>query len=258
MTTGNRPLILVSNDDGVYANGIRMLICALRDIADLVVVAPDGPRSGAACSITTNSPLHLCLIKEEPGLKIYKCNGTPVDCIKLGLSQVLTRRPDLVVGGINHGDNSSVNVHYSGTMGIVIEGCLKGIPSIGFSQCDYDPDADLYSTPPYIELIVTQVLEHGLPKGTCLNVNFPEGHDIDGVRVCRQTFGVWTNEFHRSQHPRGGDYYWMTGTYENREPDVEGTDQWALANRYVTITPVQIDMTAYGLIDELKTNWDLE
>ena len=256
MTTRKRPLILLSNDDGVYAKGIGELMDALLPVADLVVVAPDGARSGASCSITTSAPLHCRLVEDGPELKIYVCNGTPVDCVKLGLSQVLTRRPDLVVGGINHGDNSSVNVHYSGTMGIVTEGCLKGVPSIGFSLCSYDADADFSATHQYIRLITERVLEHGLPHGICLNVNFPDTRDIRGVKICRQTFGVWVNEFYRARHPRGGEYYWMTGDYENLEPGVEGTDQWALEHGYVAVTPTQIDVTAYSLMDELKS-WGL-
>ncbi len=220
------------------------------------MVAPDGPRSGASASITSIQPLHFVKVQEEEGLVVYKCNGTPVDCIKLGLSTIVPHRPDLVIGGINHGDNSSVNVHYSGTMGVVIEGCLKAIPSIGFSLCDHSEDADFKACLPYVRRVVDEVLKHGLPYGTCLNVNIPKGDELKGVRVCRQTDGVWTKEFEPCFHPKGSNYFWLTGVYVNNEPDAEDTDHWALSHGYVAVTPTQIDMTAYGLIEEMN-NWNL-
>lgn len=252
----SRPLILLSNDDGYRAKGINELIKILRDIADLVVVAPDGPRSGASAAITSIVPLKYVKVSEEEGVSIYKSNGTPVDCVKLGLSSIVPRRPDLVIGGINHGDNSSVNVHYSGTMGVVIEGCLKGIPSIGLSLCDHSEDANFVSCFPYIVRVVMEVLEKGLPYGTCLNVNFPLVDTFKGIRICRQTDGVWTKEFEPCPHPKGGNYFWLTGVYKNNEPEAEDTDHWALDHGYVAITPTQIDMTAYELKQEMEHwNW---
>ena len=252
----NRPLLLLSNDDGVQAKGLQELVKTLRPLADLVVVAPDGPRSGASAAITSEFPLRLTLLKNEPGLTVYQCNGTPVDCVKLALHAVMPRRPDLVVGGINHGDNSSVNVHYSGTMGVVIEGCLKQLPAVGFSLCNHAPDADFGPVLPYVRRITETVLREGLPEGTCLNVNFPDAPTFQGVRICRQTHGVWRGEYEAHRHPKGGERYWLTGWYDNLEPDSEDTDHWALDHGYVAITPTQIDMTAYGLMDTMK-DWRL-
>ncbi len=192
----------------------------------------------------------------EEGLTVCRCSGTPMDCVKLALHLLAPRRPDVVIGGINHGDNSSVNVHYSGTMGVVIEGCLKGIPSIGYSLCNHLPDADFSAVLPYARRITEEVLEHGLPEGVCLNVNFPDLPAYKGVRVCRQTKGTWINEWARCPHPHGEAYFWLTGTYENNEPAATDTDHWALDHGYVAITPTQVDVTAYGLMDELaKRNW---
>ena len=170
--------------------------------------------------------------------------------------ELLPRCPDLVIGGINHGDNSAVNVHYSGTMGVVIEGCLKGVPAIGYSLCDHDADADFNPMLPYVRKIAEEVLVHGLPKGTCLNVNVPKTSELKGVRICRQTDASWGNEWCKGQHPKGGEYFWLTGKFTNNEPEAEETDRWALEHDYVAITPIQIDMTAYALIDTLKT-WNL-
>lgn len=256
--TNERPLLLLSNDDGVNAKGIRELVGALRPVADLIVVAPDGPRSGLSGAITSEHPLRCAKVRQEPGLTVYKCSGSPVDCVKLALHALVPRKPDMVIGGINHGDNSSVNVHYSGTMGVVIEGCLKGIPSVGFSLCNHSADANFSVTLPYVRRIVEEVLAKGLPEGKCLNVNFPDTDELKGVRICRQTDGVWTNEFVKAEHPRGGCYYWLTGEYKNNEPDAEDTDHWALEHDYVAITPTQIDVTAYSLMDDLKHwNWNV-
>ena len=252
----HKPLILISNDDGYSAKGINELANTLAGLGDIVVMAPDGPRSGASAAITSEFPVRYYKVKEEEGLTVYKCTGTPVDCVKLALFELLPRCPDLIVGGINHGDNSAVNVHYSGTMGVVIEGCLKGVPSIGFSLCDHDAEADFKLMLPYVRKITELVLAKGLPKGTCLNVNAPKTTALKGVKVCRQTDASWGSEWCRGQHPKGGEYFWLTGKFTNNEPDAEEADRWALEHDYVAITPIQIDMTAYALIDELKT-WDL-
>ena len=248
--------ILISNDDGVHAKGLQALISALRPIADLTVVAPDGPRSGASCSITSTRPLTCDKLQEEDGLVVWKCSGTPLDCVKLGLDQIMTSRPDMVVAGINHGDNSSVNVHYSGTMGAVIEACLKRIPSVGFSLCTFDPQADFSACLPFIRNIVLKALDKGLPEWTCLNVNFPTCSQFKGVKICRQTKAVWIKEFDKRRHPFGKDYWWMTGEFLNEEPFSVDSDQWALNNGYVAITPVMTDMTDYSLLEEMK-GWGL-
>ncbi len=251
----NRPLILLSNDDGVTAKGINELIKALNGLGEIIVMAPDGPRSGASSAITSESPVKFVKVKKDKDITIYKCSGTPVDCIKLALHAVVPRTPDVIIGGINHGDNSSVNVHYSGTMGIVIEGCLKEIPSIGFSLCNHSFDADFSPTLPYIRKITENVIKHKLPQGICLNVNFPDVAEYKGVKVCQQTKGSWENEWKTCVHPRGGEYFWLTGNYKNLEPENEESDHWALDNGYVAITPTQIDVTAYHYINKLKS-WD--
>lgn len=250
-----RPLILLSNDDGVQAKGLNELIKMLAPFADLLVMAPDGPRSGAACAISSNMPLSYKIVRDEPGLKVCTCNGTPVDCVKLALEVFSERKPDLLVSGINHGDNSSVNVHYSGTMGVVLEGCMKDIPSIGFSLCNFDADADFSPLTQYIQSIVRRVVETGLPDRVCLNVNFPDSPSFQGVRICRMSRGLWTGEWFKMHHPRGRDYYWLTGEFCNTEPESTDTDSWALAHGYVSVTPIQVDMTAYSAISGLK---DLE
>lgn len=252
----DKPLILISNDDGVSAKGLHELVQTLAGLGEIVVMAPDGPRSGASGAITSELPVRYYKVREEEDLTIYKCTGTPVDCVKLALFELLPRCPDLVIGGINHGDNSAVNVHYSGTMGVVIEGCLKGVPAIGFSLCDHDTDADFAPMLPYVRKIVEQVLQKGLPKGTCLNVNVPKVAQLEGARICRQTDASWGCEWCKGQHPKGGSYFWLTGKFTNNEPDAEDADRWALEHGYVAITPIQIDMTAYSLIGELK-GWDL-
>lgn len=256
MMKKEKPLLLLSNDDGFQAKGIQCLIEVLKPIADLIVVAPDGPRSGNSGAITSERPVCLKHLSEEPGLVIYSCSGTPTDCVKLALHAVVPRVPDMVIGGINHGDNSSVNVHYSGTMGVVIEGCLKGIPSVGFSLCDHAADADFRPVYPYIVRIVEEVLEKGLPKGVCLNVNFPNTSALKGVRICRQTDGVWTQEYVPCSHPRGGSYFWLTGVYQNNEPEAEDTDHWALDHGYVAITPTRIDVTDYEMVKQMES-WNL-
>lgn len=250
-----KPLILLSNDDGVQAKGLNELISMLEPLADLIVMAPDGPRSGSACAISSHLPLTYRCVEDRTTVKIYACNGTPVDCTKLALELFTERKPDLVVSGINHGDNSSVNVHYSGTMGVVMEGCMKGIPSIGFSLCDFDRDADFSAMSGYVRAIVSRVLREGLPERVCLNVNFPKRSSYLGVKVCRMSKGKWTNEWFKMDHPHGQSYYWLTGEFINTEPDMQDTDTWALVNGFVAVTPIQVDMTAYSAMSGLK---DLE
>ena len=247
-----RPLILVSNDDGIMAKGISELVKFLRTLGEIVVMAPDAPRSGSASALTVTQPVHYKLVKQEVGVTVYKCSGTPTDCIKLAWNTVLDRKPDLVVGGINHGDNSATNVHYSGTMGVVIEGCLNGVPSIGFSLCNHDMGADFEAVGPYIRKIAAMVLEKGLPPLTCLNVNFPDTPDIKGIKVCEQAKGCWTNEWEVCPRQNDRNYFWLTGEFVDHEPENEKNDHWALANGYVAITPTKVDLTAYDFIDELN------
>lgn len=261
-TTHKRPLILVSNDDGYQAKGINELIDMVSPLGDIVVCAPDGARSGFACAFSAELPLRLTLRRQEEHVQVWSCNGTPVDCVKMALDNILDRQPDLVIGGINHGDNASVNAHYSGTMGVVMEGCMKYIPSVAFSLCDHRPDADFEPLRPYILDITRRVLSDGLPRGACLNVNFPVTSPVSGstspfkgVKVCRMAFGRWVNETRKCHHPRGYDYWWMVGNYAADEPEAEDTDRWALDHGYVAITPTQMDVTHYGLLEQLSASF---
>lgn len=251
-----RPLILISNDDGYSAKGIGVLMNVLTEFGDVVVVAPHTGRSGKGCAITSENPIKYWEVKNTPQLKVYACTGTPVDCVKLAFHTILERRPALVVGGINHGDNSAVNAHYSGTMGIVFEGCMKEIPSIAFSLCSHDADADFTPTIPYIRKIVSEVLQRGLPVGSCLNVNFPDSPSYAGVKVCRQANGQWINEWGAHNHPNGGVWYWLTGSFECKDTDADA-DRVALDNNYVAITPTRIDVTDYSLLESMK-EWNLD
>ena len=249
-----RPLILISNDDGYEAPGIRKLVEIVRTLGDVIVCAPEGPRSGFSCAFSATMPLTLTKRSAEEGVEVWSCNGTPTDCVKMALANICQRTPDLVLGGINHGDNSSVNAHYSGTMGVVLEGCMKYIPSVAYSLCDHREDANFEPLRPYIEWMTKKVLSEGLPKGTCLNVNFPllEDGQFQGVKVCRMSAGTWLNETTRCHHLRGYDYWWMVGTYRNDEPEAEDTDRWALDHGYVAITPTTIDVTDYGALKMME------
>lgn len=249
-----RPLILVSNDDGVMAKGVNLLIEYLRPIADIIAVVPDKPRSGSGSAITSDMPVTYSLVKREVGVTMYKCTGTPADCIKLALGNILTRTPDLIVGGINHGDNASVNVHYSGTMAIAIEGALCGIPSIGFSLCTHDKDADFSPTKQYVRAITMMVLKRGLPALTCLNVNFPSSSKYKGVKVTSQARGRWTQEWEQMKRYNGTEHFWLTGTFIDNEEDANNPsiDRTAIRDEYVAITPVKVDVTDYEYIEQLK------
>ncbi|MDR0872137.1 MAG: 5'/3'-nucleotidase SurE [Prevotellaceae bacterium] len=249
----NKPLILITNDDGYDALGIRSLTESLRGVGELFIVAPDSPRSAQSSALTVVNPIRAEKMHEESDLTIYKCSGTPVDCVKLALDQLVPRRPALLVSGINHGVNSSSSVIYSGTMGAAMEGALNHIPSIGFSLCcDHNPDADMSIAMPFATEISKKVLERGLPDGICLNVNIPYETAIKGVRIARQAMGDWTEEYICRKDPGGKYYYWLSGNFSCEDRRDNTTDEWALHNGYVSIVPTAVDLTAYGFINELK------
>jgi 5'-nucleotidase len=230
-----KPLILVVNDDGITAPGLRMLIEIMNEIGEVVVVAPDSPQSAMGHAITINSTLHCQKINITKGPQLeYSCSGTPADCVKLAVNELLDRKPDLCVSGINHGSNSSINVIYSGTMSAAIEAGIEGIPAIGFSLLDFSWDADFRPLKRFINKISTMVLKNGIPKGVVLNVNFPKlkEEEIKGVKICRQARAYWVEDFDKRINPIGKEYYWLTGTFVN-EDNEEDTDEWALKNGYV-------------------------
>jgi 5'-nucleotidase len=248
----NRPLILICNDDGYQAKGLISLVDMVSDLGDIIVCAPDGSRSGQSRAFSMTKPLSLRLVSEKTGIKFYRCSGTPVDCVKMAYSELCPRKPDILIGGINHGDNASVNAHYSGTVGIVVEGAMKGIPSVAFSLCDYVPDADFSPMRGIVRKYTEKVLREGLPHFSCLNINFPLTEECKGERICRMAIGHWRKEVEKRQHPSGLDnYYWMSGIYQNDEPDKDDTDAWALAHGYAAVTPIAVDLTDYALLDKM-------
>lgn len=248
-----RPLILVANDDGYRAKGIGSLAKVANELGYVVVMAPDAPRSGFSTCITAEQPVSYKKISETDNMEVYGCTGTPADCIKLALLEMAPEVPDLVVSGINHGSNAGINAHYSGTMGAAFEGCMKLIPSIGFSLCDHNPDADFTPLFPWIRKIMQDVLEHGLPQGVCLNVNFPEHAPYNGLKVCTQDIGVWENEWFKTPiPPRNKEVFWITGSYRSLRKEDESTDNWALDHGYVAVSPLQVDMTASSFMKELN------
>ncbi|HMM11855.1 MAG TPA: 5'/3'-nucleotidase SurE [Bacteroidales bacterium] len=252
-----KPTILVTNDDGYFASGLRKLIELMKPLGRVVVVAGEQSMSGMGHAITITNPLRLKTISKSTDYEEYICNGTPVDCVKLGEQVILRSKPDLLVSGINHGSNASINVIYSGTMAAVIEACIADIPAIGFSLADWSHTADMHHVDEFVQYIARQVLSNGLPKGICLNVNIPQaGPDpVKGIRICRQSHARWVEEFDSRQDPRGADYHWLTGRFENDDKG-EDTDQWALENNYISVVPVQYDLTAYKAIDMLK-EWSM-
>ena len=251
--TQTRPLILVTNDDGVNAPGIVALRKEMAKLGDVVSVAPDQPQSGMGHAVTLNNTLRVNRLPDENGMQVFSTSGTPVDCVKLAVNVVLPRKPDLIVSGINHGANSSVNVIYSGTMSAAVEGCMENIPSIGFSLLDHSIDADFTASCQHANRIASQVLERGLPQGVCLNVNIPrlKPEEIMGVKVCRQADANWEEEFDSRVDPGGKEYYWLTGKFVNRDKG-EDTDIWALDHNYVSVVPVRYDMTAHQVLPDLK------
>lgn len=279
-----KPLILISNDDGIEAKGINALVDMVSDLGDIIVCAPSGPRSGQSRAftmgdLTFTSPADLPKGEDAmaihpadattenynddhtaplPSVTRWVCSGTPVDCIKMAYGLACPRRPSLVLGGINHGSNASTNAHYSGTIGVVFEGCMKGIPSIAFSLCDYDLDANFEPMRPIVRQLCQHVLANGLPHYTCLNVNVPKvssADELQGVRFCRMAYGRWRAEVERKEgrlDESGNQIYRLEGYYKNDEPHSEDTDAWALENNYIAVTPCTIDITDYKLLKDIS------
>ena len=249
-----KPLIFITNDDGVWAKGLQSIVEVARRIGRVVVIAPETPQSGKAHSITMFSPLYLNEIKKEGDLAVYSCSGTPVDCVKMAFDHLLADDlPDLTISGINHGSNSAISVLYSGTMGAAIEASFYGSPSIGLSLLDHDLDADFTAAAEFSEQIIRKVLASDIALPLCLNVNIPnlKRDEIRGIRVCRQNRGYWKETFVCRQDPRGKNYYWLTGDFYNVEPDSTDTDEWALAHGYISVVPIQVDLTDHQQIGEL-------
>ncbi len=248
-----KPLILITNDDGFASKGLRVLDEIAQEFGDVVVMAPECNSSGMGHSITTNRPLRVRTIKLSDGLQVFACDGTPVDCVKLATEYFCPRRPDIVLSGINHGSNSSVNVIYSGTMGAVVEATINGFDAVGFSMLNHSDDADFAACIPYIRHIIGKVIEKGLPANVSLNVNFPYLPDshMKGIRVCREARARWADSFEKRSDPNGRPYYWLTGNFVCDDA-VDGTDEWALANGFVSVVPIHPDYTRYDAIPEVN------
>jgi 5''/3''-nucleotidase SurE len=256
----SKPLILVTNDDGITARGIACLVEVMKEIGEVLVVAPDGPQSGMGHAITVGDTLRLNESFIFEGVRAYECSGTPADCVKMARHFVLknSRQPDIVVSGVNHGSNTSISVLYSGTMSAAIEGAIEGTPAIGFSLCDYSHKADFSHTPDYIKKITEQVLKKSLPKGVALNVNIPPRRNeaIKGIRIGRQANAKWVEDFDQRFDPNGRSYFWMTGNFVNFDKG-EDNDEWAIANNYVSVVPCQFDLTAHQAIRVLNEDWEI-
>ncbi|ELR68844.1 5-nucleotidase SurE [Fulvivirga imtechensis AK7] len=254
-----KPLILVSNDDGISSKGIRTLVEVMKELGEVIVVAPDGPQSGMGHAITIGNTLRLEETDIFGDVTAYECSGTPADCVKIAKHFVLRdRRPDLVVSGINHGSNTSISVLYSGTMSAAIEAAIEGMPAIGFSLCDYSSDADFNHTREHIKKIAETVLKKGLAKGVALNVNFPakQKEKIKGIKICRQARAKWQEEFDQRYDPRGRRYFWLAGNFVNFDKG-EDNDEWSIANNYVSVVPCQFDLTAHHAISLLNDEWEI-
>ncbi|WP_139262871.1 5'/3'-nucleotidase SurE [Flammeovirga pacifica] len=249
-----KPLILITNDDGITSKGIAFLVNVMHKIGEVVVVAPDSPQSGMGHAITIHDPLkyHESDLFEKLNIKAYQCSGTPADCVKLAKNHILDRLPDLVVSGINHGSNSSVSILYSGTMSAALEATIEGLPAVGFSVCDYSHDAEFTHTESLITQVASKVIDQGLPKGVALNVNFPKVSEepIKGIKYCRQAKGKWQEEFDERVDPSGRKYLWLTGKYVLSD-EGEDTDEWAINNNYASVVPAKIDLTDHEYLKEL-------
>jgi 5'-nucleotidase len=255
MVKEKKPLIFITNDDGIQAQGINVLIEAIRPLGEIIVVAPDSSRSGMSSAITAINPIRVSLLKKEENLTVYSCSGTPVDCVKLGLSELADRKPDVLLSGINHGSNAAICVVYSGTVGAALEGCIAGIPSIGVSLTDLSTDADFSQAAEYGKQVAEKVLATGLPEGICLNLNVPNIPSVKGMKVCSQTKGHWIKEYVKIKSPNGKTVYWLTGEFLNEEPENKLSDEWALNHGYAALVPLNINMTDYAFLGKIK-DWE--
>lgn len=252
----DKPVILITNDDGVTAPGIHNLVEAVKDLGKIIVVAPDKPQSGMGHAITIGSPLRLHAVHHFGEIEAYQCTGTPVDCVKLAVDKVLHRKPDLCLSGINHGANHSINVIYSGTMSAAVEAAIESIPSVGFSLLDFSIEANFEGARNYARIIVQNLLKNPQDKHMILNVNIPAvpAKLIKGMKICRQAYAKYEEDFIEREDPHGKRYYWLTGEFVNFDKGKD-TDVWALANNYVSVVPVQFDMTNYVLKSKLEKQW---
>jgi len=255
-----RPLILVCNDDGITSRGINTLVHVMKQLGDVLVVAPNSPQSGMGHAITVGNTLRLEETSIFGDVRAFECSGTPADCVKIARHFVLKDEPepDVIVSGINHGSNTSISVLYSGTMSAAIEGAIEGTPAIGFSLCDYNSEPDFSHILGHVKKITEQVLKKGLPKGVALNVNFPRKRNepIKGIRICRQANAKWVEEFDMRFDPNRRRYFWMTGNFVNFDKG-EDNDEWAIANNYVSVVPCQFDLTAHHAIPILNDDWEI-
>lgn len=253
-----KPVILVTNDDGVSAPGLRNLVESVRDLGHIVVVAPDKSQSGMGHAITIGHPLRLESVNVMEGIEAWQCSGTPVDCVKLAVDKILHRKPDICLSGINHGPNHSINVIYSGTMSAAIEASIEGIPSLGFSLLDYSLEADFSAARHFAHQLVEKVLKDKVDHHLSLNVNIPAVplELIQGVKICRQAYAKYEEDFNERTDPRGKKYYWLTGEFVNFDEGTD-TDVWALQNNYVSVVPVQFDLTNYTIKQQLEKTWQL-
>jgi 5'-nucleotidase len=252
----NLPVILITNDDGIMAPGILNLVEAVKDLGNVVVVAPDKPQSGMGHAITIGLPLRLHPVNIFEGIEAWQCSGTPVDCVKLAVDKVLHRKPDICLSGINHGANHSINVIYSGTMSAAVEAAIESIPSAGFSLLDHSVEADFSGARKYARLVVQQMLKTKLDKHTVLNVNIPAvpAELIKGVRICKQAYAKYEEDFVERSDPNGKKYFWLTGEFVNFDKGRD-SDVWALEHNYVSVVPVQFDLTNYVLKSKLEKTW---
>lgn len=242
-----KPLILVTNDDGISAKGVHELIKSLKHIGDVVCVCPERPQSGMGMALTVNSPLFVKRLEDYLDTPMYKVSGTPVDCVKMAVDNIMERKPDILVSGINHGSNAAVNVVYSGTMGAAFEGLEYGIPSIGFSLTTHNENADFTPCFPVVDKLVRQVLENGLPEDVCLNVNMPAGFDsYKEIRIARGCKGRWKDGYREYMDPTGRPFYWLEGKFINEEPENTETDEWCLSQGIVSVVPVMLERTYPG------------
>ncbi|HRH51562.1 MAG TPA: 5'/3'-nucleotidase SurE [Panacibacter sp.] len=246
--TKEQPVILITNDDGITSPGIKALVDAVKHLGKVVVVAPDKPQSGMGHAITIGHPLRMHAVHIFKGIEAYQCSGTPVDCVKLAVDKVLHRKPDICLSGINHGANHSINVIYSGTMSAALEASIESIPSVGFSLLDYSIEADFTGAQKYAALLVEHLLKKNYDKHLCLNVNIPAVDEtlLKGLKVCHQAYAKYEEKFDERNDPHGKKYYWLTGDFVNYDKGKD-TDVWALKNNYVSVVPVQFDLTHYKL-----------